>query len=164
MALLPQVVDAVEVPVVAAGGIADGRGLAAALALGAQGAQLGTRFLLATESGVFSDYRLRISAARDADTIITTALSGRPARGLPNRIIREIEALGSPSFGWPKQAATIGDVRGAAESADNGELTSLWCGQAAGLATEALSAAAIVRAIMEEAALWSQRGADLLRG
>ena len=80
-ALVPQVVSAVDVPVVAAGGVMDGRGLAAALALGAQGVQMGSRFLMADESGASAGYRRRVSEARDTDTIITRAVSGRPARG-----------------------------------------------------------------------------------
>ena len=162
MALVPQVVDAVSVPVVAAGGIADGRGLAAARALGAQGAQIGTRFLMAAESGVIVDYQQRLAAARDADTIITTALSGRPARGLSNRLIRELEALGSPSLGWPRQAGALAAIRRASEAAGSGELTSLWCGQAAGLASEILPAAEIVRQIMDEAAIWATRATEIL--
>jgi nitronate monooxygenase len=89
LALVPHVVDAVDVPVVAAGGVMDGRGLVAALALGAAGAQLGTRFLLARESGAHHAYRERLLAATDADTVVTRAFTGRPARGLRNRFAEE---------------------------------------------------------------------------
>src|SRR5262249_54884371 len=82
LALVPQVADAVEVPVIAAGGIMDGRGVLAALALGAQAAQLGTRFLRARESGAFPAYRRRLREAMETDTVVTRALTGRPARAL----------------------------------------------------------------------------------
>src|SRR5207244_3097137 len=84
MALVPQVVDAVRVPVIAAGGIMDGRGVLAALALGAQAAQLGTRFLLAAESGAPAALRQRLIDAVETDTIVTRALTGRAARALAN--------------------------------------------------------------------------------
>src|SRR5436853_786445 len=85
MALVPQVVDAVDVPVVATGGILDGRGVAAALALGAAGAQLGTRFMLAREAGTAPGYREALLRALETDTIVTTAFTGRPARSIRNR-------------------------------------------------------------------------------
>ncbi len=89
-ALVPQVVDAVKVPVIAAGGIADGRGVAAALALGAAGAQIGTAYLFTPESLISDLHRTALGAARDDGTALTNLFSGRPARGLMNRIMREI--------------------------------------------------------------------------
>jgi nitronate monooxygenase len=151
-ALVPQVVAAVEVPVIAAGGVMDGRGLAAALALGAQGVQMGSRFLVAAESGVPEGYRRRVSAARDTDTVITRAISGRPARGLPNRLLTTLEAAGPPALGWPRQGGATADVRGAAAAADDPELMALWAGQAAGLAVAGHSAGRIVQETVDEAA------------
>ncbi len=150
LALVPQVVAAVDVPVIAAGGIMDGRGLAAALALGAQGVQMGSRFLVADESGVPEGYRRRVSAARDTDTVITRAVSGRPARGLPNRLVATLEAAGPPALGWPRQGGASADVRAAAAAADEPELMALWAGQAAGLARPA-AAGRIVQETVDEA-------------
>lgn len=149
MALVRQVVTAVEVPVAAAGGIMDGAGLAAALALGAGGVQLGTAFLVADEAGVPAGWRQRIRGARDDETIITRALSGRPARGLPNRITETLDAPGA--MGWPQQNAAASDVRRAAARADRPDLMSLWAGQAAALAGPDRPAAEIVAQVMDEA-------------
>ncbi len=135
-ALVPQVVRAVGVPVVAAGGVMDGRGLAAALALGAQGVQMGSRFLVAAESGVPEGYKRRLREAHDVDTIITRAVSGRPARGLPNRLMAALEAAGPPALGYPRQAAASADLRAAAAAADRPDLIALWAGQAAGLTSD----------------------------
>lgn len=150
-ALVPQVVAAVDVPVVAAGAIMDGRGLAAALALGAEGVQMGTRFLLAAESGVPAGYRARLLAARDDESVITRALSGRPARALPNRLLEALESAGPPALGYPFQAAASGPLRVAAGIADEPELMGLLAGQASGLADGVLGAAEIVERTMAEA-------------
>lgn len=152
MALVPQVVAAVDVPVVAAGGIMNGGGLVAALALGAQGAQLGTRFLRTVESGANAGYRERVGHAADTDTEIITAFSGRPARGLRNRMLDTLEAAGSPSIGWPRQAAAWADVREESDRRGTGDFISLWAGQAAGLAGPEIGAGAVVDEIIAEAA------------
>ncbi len=149
MALVRQVVKAIDVPVVATGGIMDGAGVAAALALGADGAQLGTALLVASEAGVPAGWRDRIRDARDDETIITRALSGRPARGLPNALTRALDQPGA--MGWPEQNAATGDVRRAAAQADRAELMSLWAGQAAALAGPDRPAAEIIGAIMADA-------------
>jgi nitronate monooxygenase len=152
MALVPQVVDAVDVPVVATGGIMDGRGVAAALALGAQGVQLGTRFLRAAESGANRGYRDRLAGAADTDTQIITALSGRPARGLRNAVLDALQDAGSPGVGWPRQSAAWADVRAASDRRGSADFTTLWAGQAASLASdEEAGAADIVAAIVAEA-------------
>ena len=150
-ALVPQVVRAVDVPVVAAGAVMDGRGLAAAMALGAQGVQLGTRFLGALESGVPESYRRRLREARDVDTVITRAVSGRPARGIRNRLIDALEAAGPPALGWPRQASASADLRAAGARRDEAEVLALWAGQAAGLSGRSLPAGDIVREIVAEA-------------
>jgi len=150
-ALVPQVVSAVDVPVVAAGGVMDGRGLAAALALGAQGVQMGSRFLMADESGASAGYRRRVSEARDTDTVITRAVSGRPARGLRNRLIDTLEAAGPPALGWPRQGGATTEIRAAAAEIDAAEMQALWAGQAAGLARTSHPAGRIVQETVDEA-------------
>ena len=150
-ALVPQVVRAVGVPVVAAGAVMDGRGLAAALALGAQGVQRGTRFLAAAESGAPEGSRRRLREAHDIDTVITRALSGRPARGLPNRLTAALEAAGPPALGYPRQALASADLRAAAAAADRPDLIALFAGQAAGLARDEPAAAEIVERVLAEA-------------
>ncbi|HEX9052225.1 MAG TPA: nitronate monooxygenase, partial [Anaeromyxobacter sp.] len=133
LALVPQLVDAVRVPVVAAGGIMDGRGIAAALALGAAGAALGTAFLACPESGASRPYKEAILARRDADeTTLTRAFSGRWARGLRNRFT---EALASaPVLPYPFQNALTADLRREAAKAGKTDLLSLWAGQGVPLA------------------------------
>ncbi len=135
MALVPQVVDAVTVPVIAAGGIADRRGVAAAFALGAAGVQVGTAFLRTRQSAASASHRASIPAASAEDTVLTRAMSGRLARGIPNRAVREIEAAGAIAP-FPVQNWLTGGFRAAAAQQDRGELLSLWAGQAAPLARE----------------------------
>jgi nitronate monooxygenase len=152
LALVPQVVAAVDVPVVATGGIMDGRGLVAALALGAQAAQFGTRFLLARESGANPGYRARLAEAADTETRIITAFSGRPARGLPNRVLTALEDAGEPSLGWPRQSPGWADIRAASDRRGSGDFTTLWAGQAARLgAGPERGAAEIVATVLAEA-------------
>ncbi|GAA1962899.1 nitronate monooxygenase [Microbacterium deminutum] len=132
--LVPQVVDAVRAPVIAAGGIADGRGVAAAFALGASGVQVGTAFLRTDESAVPPAHRRAIAAAGDTDTVLTSAMSGRLARGIPNRALHAIEASGLIAP-FPAQNWLTGVFRAEAARKDDGDLLSLWAGQSAGLAT-----------------------------
>jgi len=132
-ALVPQVVDAVDVPVIAAGGIADRRGVAAALALGADGVQVGTAFLRTRQSAATAGHRDAIAAASDTATVLTRAMSGRLARGIPNRAMRDLEASGLIAP-FPVQNWLTGVFRAAAAAAGDAELVSLWAGQAAGLA------------------------------
>lgn len=133
-ALVPQVVDAVRIPVIAAGGIADRRGVAAAFALGASGVQVGTAFLRTRQSAVTQAHRDAITGAADTSTVLTQAMSGRLARGIPNRAMRAIET-GGLIAPFPAQNWMTGAFRTAAAQAGNGDLVSLWAGQAAGLAT-----------------------------
>jgi nitronate monooxygenase len=133
MALVPQVVDAVGVPVVAAGGIADRRGVAAASALGADGVQVGTAFLRTRQSAAPESHRQAIAAAAAHDTVLTRAMSGRLARGLPNRALRTIEEAGAVAP-FPAQNWLTGRFRAEASRLDRGELLSLWAGQSAALA------------------------------
>ncbi|CAL4859102.1 DUF561 domain-containing protein [Microbacterium sp. MM2322] len=129
-ALVPQVVDAVDVPVIAAGGVADRRGVAAAFALGAAGVQVGSAFLRTRQSAASDAHRAALRAAADTDTVLTRAMSGRLARGIPNRAVRTIEAAGAMAP-FPAQNWLTASFRSAA--AEDGDLASLWAGQAAGL-------------------------------
>ncbi len=151
MALVPQVVDAVDVPVVATGGIMDGRGLLAALALGAAGAQIGTRFLLARESGAHAAYRERLLAATEEDTLVTRAFTGRPARGLRNRFVEEYQEAGPEPLAWPLQSVAAGDIYHASQSANNGDYSPLFAGQGLRMLKDERGAAEIVEKLVNEA-------------
>ncbi|WP_438354078.1 NAD(P)H-dependent flavin oxidoreductase [Microbacterium sp. CJ88] len=131
-ALVPQVADAVGIPVIAAGGIADRRGVAAALALGASGVQVGSAFLRTRQSAATDAHRAALRSARDGDTVLTRAMSGRLARGIPNRALREIETSGMIAP-FPAQNWMTGVFRAAATRGGDGELLSLWAGQSAGI-------------------------------
>lgn len=131
-ALVPQVVDAVDVPVIAAGGIADRRGVAAALALGAQAVQVGTAFLATAESATTDAHREAIRLTAAEDTVLTRAMSGRLARGARNRAVRAIEAGGAIAP-FPMQNWLTGRFRAAAGEQGLGELQGLWMGQASPL-------------------------------
>lgn len=133
LALVPQVVDAVRVPVVAAGGIADGRGVAAALVLGAAGVQIGTAFLNCAEAPIHPGYRAALRAARGSDTRVTRVFSGRPARGIVNEFMRRLDARAHEIPAYPVQNALTGEIRRAAADANRPEFMSLWAGQAVGL-------------------------------
>lgn len=132
-ALVPQVADAVQVPVLAAGGIADRRGVAAAFALGASGVQVGTAFLRTDQSAASDAYRRMIMQASAHATVLTRAMSGRLARGIPNRAVRTIEAGGAVAP-FPVQNWLTGRFRAEAGRRGLAELQSLWAGQAAALA------------------------------
>jgi nitronate monooxygenase len=129
LALVPQVVDAVRLPVLAAGGIMDGRGLAAALALGAAGVQMGTAFLACDEAGASEAYRRAVLTAREQDTRVTRVFSGRPARGIVNRMLREVEDLPDAILPFPWQNALTRPLRAAAARHNREEFLSLWAGQ-----------------------------------
>ena len=136
MALVPQMVDAVTVPVIASGGIMDGRGVAAALALGASAAQIGTAFLTSDEAGIPAAHKQAILAARDHETHLTRAFSGRPARGIVNRFMTEFDRAGAPEaiLPFPLQNALTRPLRTAAAEQGRAEFLSLWAGQGVRLA------------------------------
>jgi nitronate monooxygenase len=150
MALVPAVVDAVRVPVLAAGGIMDGRGIVAALALGAVGVQVGTRFLLATESGAPPSYRRQLVEADETGTVVTDVYSGRPARGLRNAFARTFQESGARPLPYPRQGAAAADIY-RASLADDGEWATLFAGQGLRLARREQPAAEIVRELVAEA-------------
>jgi nitronate monooxygenase len=145
-ALVPQVVDAVHVPVIAAGGIADGRGIAAAFALGAAGVQIGTAYLRCPESKVSAPARVALAQARDDSTVITNVMSGRPARGLVNRIMRDVGSISSAAQEFPHAATGLAPLKAAAEKQGKLDFTNLWAGQAARLGRD-MPAAELTRAL-----------------
>ena len=147
LALVRLIVRKVKTPVVAAGGIMDGAGIAAALALGAQGAQLGTAFLPCPESGASRIHKESLLAAREDDTLVTEKFSGKPARGLSNRFMREMRD--APQLPFPAQNALTGNLRQASAKAGNPDFVSMWAGQAAAL-SRALPAADLVAALEAE--------------
>ena len=152
MALVPQVVDAVNIPVIAAGGIADGRGMAAAFMLGAKAVQMGTRFLTAKECNVHTNYKEKVLKAKDRDTIVTGKSLGHPVRALKNRMTRDFNAMESDSStpaevlekmgaGALRRAAVEGDVK----------TGSCMCGQIAGLVNSENTCEEIVTGICRDA-------------
>jgi nitronate monooxygenase len=149
-ALLPQVVDAVRVPVVAAGGIGDGRGIAAAFALGASGVQIGTALLRSPEATGSAAAKAALAAATDASTVITTVMTGRPARGVVNRLMREVGPISADAPSFPHAASLLGPLKAAAEKQGRVEFTNLWAGQAVALAAER-PAAEIIRTMADDA-------------
>ena len=153
MALVPQVVDAVGVPVIASGGIMDGRGIAAALALGAAAVQMGTAFLTCDEAGIPEAHKRAILEAGEDGTRITRAFSGRPARGVVNRFMAEVERDGGPGaiLPFPLQNDLTRPLRGAAAKRGRAEFLSLWAGQGVRLARRQ-PAADLVARLAEEAA------------
>lgn len=153
LALVPQVADAVNVPVVAAGGIADGRGLAAVLALGAGAANVGTAFLECPESAVPALYRDALKDARDDSTTITRTFSGRPARAVRNRLTE----LDAPALPFPEQMALTAPLAQAAAERGSPELMPVWAGQAAAL-SQAVPAGELVRGICDGAERAQERG------
>lgn len=148
-ALVPQVVDVVKVPVIAAGGIADARGIAAAFALGAAGVQIGTAYLHCPESKISVPHRKALKDAQDDSTVLTNVMTGRPARGIVNRVIREQGPIGEvPAF--PNAANALAPLRAAAEKAGSGDFSPLWSGQAAALGRP-LPAGELTRKLAAEA-------------
>ena len=147
LALVPQIVDAVAIPVIASGGIMDGRGIAAVLALGAAGAQLGTAFLTCDEAGVPDAHKRAILDAREDQTRLTRAFSGRSARGIVNRVMRDIEADAILPF--PLQNALTRPMRAAAAKQGRAEFLSLWAGQGVRMARR-MKAADLIATLVEE--------------
>jgi nitronate monooxygenase len=145
-ALVPQVVDAVKVPVIAAGGIADGRGIAAAFALGAAGVQIGTAYLRCPESKVIAPARSALAQALDDSTVITNVMTGRPARGVVNRVMREVGPISPDAPAFPHAATGLAPLKAAAEKLGKVDFTNLWAGQAVRLGRE-MPAAELTRAL-----------------
>jgi len=152
MALVPQIVDAVRIPVVASGGIMDGRGIAAALALGAAAAQMGTAFLTCAESGVPEAYRQAILASRETQTRVTRAFSGRPARGIINAFMAALDQTPDAILPFPLQNALTRPMRTEAARQGRAEMLSLWAGQGLTMARRQHVADLIERLLREKTA------------
>jgi len=147
LALTRMIVRAVKLPVVAAGGIMDGAGIAAVLALGAQAAQLGTAFIPCPESGASQVHKDLLVKATEDDTRLTEKFSGKPARGLANRFMREMETR--PQLAFPAQNSVTGKLRQASARAGKPDFIALWAGQASPL-SRALPAAELIRKLQSE--------------
>jgi nitronate monooxygenase len=145
-ALVPQVVDAVKIPVIAAGGIADGRGIAAAFALGACGVQIGSAYLRCPESRVIAPARVALAQAWDDSTVITNVMTGRPARGVANRVMRDAGPISPDAPAFPHAATALAPLKAAAEKLGRVDFTNLWAGQAIRLGRE-MPAAELTRAL-----------------
>jgi nitronate monooxygenase len=129
LALVPQIVNAVKKPVIAAGGIADARGVAAALRLGACGVQVGTAYLLCPEAATSAVHRAALKSAAARHTALTNVFSGRPARAIVNRIVREIGPISSAAPAFPMATGAVAPLRARAESLGSGDFSPLWSGQ-----------------------------------
>ena len=129
LALVPQVVRAVRVPVIAAGGIADSHGVEAALALGAAGAQVGTAYLLCPEASTSAVHRAALTSEGATHTAVTNVFTGRPARGIVNRIMRELGPICASAPAFPLATAALAPLRAAAECRASGDFSPLWAGQ-----------------------------------
>ena len=149
-ALVPQVADAVRVPVIAAGGVADARGIVAALALGASAVQMGTAYLFCPEAKVTAVYREALKTAADDDTMLTNVFTGRPARGIVNRLMLEIGPISADAPGFPLASSAVVPLAAKSAAAGSRDFTSLWSGQAARLARE-LPAGELTRVLAAEA-------------
>jgi nitronate monooxygenase len=149
MSLVPQIASVSRVPIIAAGGIADGRGIAAALALGAGGVQIGTAFLATTESGAPEAHKRVLGTSRGRITRLTRAISGRVARGIENELMLALEQHPEDILPYPAQYDATRDLRRAAAAAGRTELIALWAGQSAPLA-RAMGAATLVRVLAQE--------------
>ncbi len=150
-ALLPQIVRAVGVPVIAAGGIADATGVAAAIALGAAGVQIGTAYLLCPEATTSNVHRAALAGDGARHTALTNVFTGRPARGIVNRVVRELGPLSALAPAFPLATAALAPLRAAAERAGSGDFSPLWSGQNAS-GCRAIPAADMTRALAGVAA------------
>lgn len=147
-ALLPQIVQAVKIPVIAAGGIADAQGVAAAMALGASGVQVGTAYLCSHEATTSAIHRAALQSDAARVTALTNLFSGRPARGIVNRVMRELGCINSAAPVFPLATAAIAPLRAKAEAAGSGDFSPLWAGQNVS-GCRAVSAAEITKKLIE---------------
>ncbi len=144
MALVPQIADAVPVPVIAAGGIADPRGVRAAFALGASAVQVGTAYLLTPEAKVTAFHREALHSAGEDETALTNLFTGRPARGIVNRLMRELGPISARAPAFPGAGGALVPLRAVTEQAGRADFSNMWAGQAARLARD-MSSAALTR-------------------
>jgi nitronate monooxygenase len=147
--LVPQIVDIVDVPVIAAGGIGDARGVVAALALGADGVQLGTAFLACEESGASLVHRKALLGKHAGHTALTRGFTGRLARGIHNRLLEDLNRKGNEMLPYPLQRGVVRNLSIVAEAAGRSDLLPLWAGQSANLST-CTDVSAFCRSLLEE--------------
>jgi nitronate monooxygenase len=148
-ALVPQIVDAVKVPVIAAGGITDARGIVAALALGASAAQIGTAYMFCPEAKILPPHRAALKAARDDGTALTNLMTGKPARGFINRVMREIGPVSDIAPEFPLAGGALAPLHAMAQAQGSGDFSTMWAGQAAALG-RALPARVLTLRLVEE--------------
>lgn len=161
MPLVPQVVDAVEIPVIAAGGIGDGRGVAAAFMLGAEGVQMGTRFLLADECQVHENYKAKVEKAKDVDAKVTGRSTGHPVRSLRNKMTNKYLKMEADGAGFEElEGLTVGALRKAVVEGDT-DYGTVMAGQIAGLVNKRQSCKEIVEELMSEATELFGKFADM---
>ncbi|WP_097303798.1 NAD(P)H-dependent flavin oxidoreductase [Pseudomonas chlororaphis] len=153
MALVPQIVDAVQVPVIAAGGIGDARGIVAAFALGASAVQLGTAYLFTPEAKVSAAHHRALRTAKESETALTNLFTGRPARGIVNRVMREIGPISPLAPAFPLAGGALMPLR----AKDDADFANLWAGQALRLGLE-LPAFELTRTLAEQALAKLDRG------
>jgi nitronate monooxygenase len=156
-ALVPQIVDAVKLPVIAAGAVSDARGIAAAFMLGAAGVQVGSAYMHCPESKVTPAHRAALAAAHDDGTRVTNLMTGRPARGFINRVMRDLGPISDIAPAFPLAAGALAPLRAKAEAEGSGDFTNLWAGQAASLG-RALPATEVTRQLAAEALALLGRG------
>ena len=149
-ALVPQIVNSVKVPIIAAGAITDARGIAAAFALGAAGVQIGTAYLWCPEAKISAPHRAALSSARDDGTALTNLMTGRPARGIVNRLMRDIGPMSDVAPEFPLAAGAIAPLRAKAEAQGSGDFSPMWAGQAASLG-RAMPAGQLTKTLAAEA-------------
>jgi len=149
--LLPQIVDAVRLPVIATGGISDPRGIHAAFVLGAAAVQIGTAYLFTPEAHLAAPHRAALRSERAESTALTHLFTGRPARGIVNRAMRELGPMSTPVPAFPLAGGAMAPLRAASEPRGSGDFMALWSGQSARLAREGLDAAGLTRWLMAEA-------------
>ena len=162
MVLVPQIVDAISIPVIAAGGIADGRGVSAAMMLGAEGVQVGTRFLVSNECNIHEYYKQLVLKARDIDTQVTGRSGGHPVRTLKNKLSRKLLELEKNGATFEElEAITVGSLRKAVLDGDKDE-GSFMAGQSAGLVHSCQPAAEIIEELFDQAAKLLSSAAEVL--
>ena len=150
LALVPQIADAVRLPVIAAGGIGDARGIAAAFTLGASAVQLGTAYLFCPEAKISPAHRRALHTARESDTALTNLFTGRPARGISTRIMRELGPISALAPAFPLAGGALAPIRAISEPQGNSDFSNLWSGQALRLGVE-LPAEQLTRKLADEA-------------
>jgi nitronate monooxygenase len=149
-ALVPQIADAVKLPVIAAGAVSDARGIAAAFMLGASGVQIGSAYLHCPEAKISAPHRAALKNAGDAGTAVTNLMTGRPARGVVNRLMRELGPISPVAPEFPLAAGALAPLRAKAEAAGSGDFSPMWAGQAAALG-RATPARELTRALAADA-------------